>query len=114
MWVPKATVLQWVACTTLHYIRDQGRPPRLRLGSHFRISARLFMIESSEIAPTLLSNFLPTTVVRTGLPIWLLTLGQNPLTSVALGSSVSRAAQFRTLTTSRVTAAYPALICPMF
>src|ERR1700730_11910925 len=110
MWVPKATVLRWVACTTLHYIRDQERPPRLRLGSHFRISLRLFMIEASVIAPTMLSNFLPTTVVRAGLPIWLPTLGQSPWTSVALGSSVSRAARFRTPTTSGVTAAYPALI----
>jgi len=32
-----------------------------------------------------------------GLLIWLLTLGQSRLTSVALGSSVSKAAQFRTL-----------------
>ena len=66
------------------------------------------MIEASVIAPTMLSNFLPTTVVRTGLLIWLLTLGQSPLTSVALGSSVSKAAQFRTRTTLGATAACPA------
>src|SRR5450631_3467636 len=110
MWVPKATDLQWVACTTLHYIRDQGRPPRSRLDSHFRISLQLSMTEASEIAPTMLSNFLPTTVVRAALPMWLPTLTRSPLTWVALGSSVSRAAQFRTHTTSRVTAACPALI----
>src|SRR2546430_16012793 len=100
----------YVACKFHHKSRDRDRPQRLRRDSHIRISVRLFMIGASVIAPTTVSSCLPTTIVRTGLLIWLLTLGQSPLTSVALGSSVSKAAQFRTPTTSRVTAACLALI----
>src|SRR5438128_11968597 len=111
MSAPKATALRLVGCTTLHSLRDQAHPQGLRRDSHIRISVRLFMIGASAIAPTTVSSFPPTTTVRTGLIIWLLTLGQSPLTSVALGFSVSKAAQFKTRTTSRVTVACPALIC---
>jgi len=47
--------------------RDQGRPQRFTLGTISVYQPDFFMTEASVIAPTMLSNFLPTTVVRTGL-----------------------------------------------